>query len=155
MHYHVTLTDNTNLTCILLHYYNVLQDIYILIGRHHHVKEQYNTLPYFFHCFHKMVEDCFFGIYGGTLRVIVANLTLETEPKGILIGGTGPFGGVSGSFGIRKIVEDQAIIIFEIDFSFDDIDRAVLPLFSLNQFIMLFEWSLQNKVILYLSYLLT
>jgi hypothetical protein len=77
-----------------------------------------------------MVEDCFFGIYGSTPKIIVANLTLETEPKGILIGGMGPFGGVSGSFGIRKIVEDQAIIIFEIDFSFDDIDRAVLPLFS-------------------------
>jgi hypothetical protein len=77
-----------------------------------------------------MVEDFFFGIYGGTLRVIVANLTLETEPKGILIGGTGPFGGVSGSFVFRKIVEDQAIDVFEIDFIFVDTDRVGLPLFS-------------------------
>jgi hypothetical protein len=75
-------------------------------------------------------EDCFFGVYGGTLKVDVTKLSLDTDPNGILIGGTGLFAGIAGSFGIRKIVEDQATSVFQIDFSFDDIDRVILPLFS-------------------------
>mmetsp|Transcript_24084 Transcript_24084/g.26859 ORF Transcript_24084/g.26859 Transcript_24084/m.26859 type:complete len:348 (-) Transcript_24084:249-1292(-) len=72
-------------------------------------------------------EFCFFGMSGGTLDIDAATLIFGKTIKGVLQGGTGPFGGFAGSFTVNKIVQgvfpppsptDIQYNIFQVDFLF-------------------------------------
>lgn len=74
-------------------------------------------------------EFCFFGTSGGTLDIDAATLIFGKTIKGVLQGGTGPFGGFAGSFTVNKIVQGVfpppagvgiQYNIFQIDFVFAD-----------------------------------
>merc|ERR1712238_478399 len=74
-------------------------------------------------------EFCFFGMSGGTLDIDAATLIFGKTIKGVLQGGTGPFGGFAGSFTVNKIVQgvfpppsptDIQYNIFQVDFLFDE-----------------------------------
>jgi len=82
-------------------------------------------------------EECFFGISGGTLDIDGASLIFGKTIKGVLSGGTGPFGGLAGSFTVRKIVQgvfppptqEIQYNVFQVDFIFDDsVDTDGCPL---------------------------
>jgi len=73
-------------------------------------------------------ENCFFGLSGGTLDIDAATLIFGKTIKGVLQGGTGPFGGFAGSFTVNKIVQgvfpppstEIQYNIFQVDFIFDE-----------------------------------
>jgi len=73
-------------------------------------------------------ENCFFGLSGGTLDIDGATLIFGKTIKGVLQGGTGPFGGLAGSFTVNKIVQgvfpppsdEIQYNIFQVDFIFDE-----------------------------------
>jgi len=74
-------------------------------------------------------EFCFFGTSGGTLDIDAATLIFGKTIQGVLQGGTGPFGGLAGSFTVNKIVQGVfpppagvgiQYNIFQIDFVFAD-----------------------------------
>merc|ERR1711865_193839 len=79
------------------------------------------------------LEQCFFGISGGTLNINAAQLIFGEPINGILLGGTFGFEGLSGKFVVNKIVQGEfpppspPVIqynVFQIDFEFttDDDD---------------------------------
>merc|ERR1711865_1113669 len=78
------------------------------------------------------VEQCFFGISGGTLNINAAQLIFGEPINGILLGGTFGFEGLQGKFVVNKIVQGEfpppspPVIqynVFQIDFEFTTDDE--------------------------------